>query len=321
LILAACVIWGTYWFRWQPILIHHDNPNRVSNQIVRFAAQYRVPLVIPAVGALYNTPVPLGDYIGIVKNNLLRARMTRTDFFLGKYYSPTSWYFFPVVWIVKTPLPLIILLSISFYQLVKKRQAKENSFRYLFFILSCLLMVLSMMSGLSSLMRYALPLSPFLVIAACGSLSFFSRYRKIVLSLLLLWYIAGTVSMFPHFISYANELSSGHKYQWFTDSNIDWGQGLLSFSNYVAKAQPAQIQFSYFGRDNADRYGFVSDKPWGSHKNNEICEFHTLIFPQYTGPAITAISVTNWHGCGYEKMSEYQMHKVKKVVGESILIF
>lgn len=321
LCLAAVTIWGTYWFQWKPILVKHDNPNRLSNQIITFSTQYNIPFIASGIRALYNTPVPLGEYIGIVKNNVLRARQTNKDFFIGQYYSPASWYFLPVNWILKTPLPFIVLLSISVYQFIKLRPQKRSPYMKLFFTICILLVALSIVSKMSSLIRYVLPLSPFLAVVASGSLSFFSKNRKIVLILLLVWHIGSTLLAFPHFISYANELSSPYKYQWFTDSNIDWGQGLLSFNAFINQKRPSQIQLSYFGRDNADRYGFKSDKPWGSHKNNEICEFHIVRYPHYTGPEVVAISITNWNGCGYRKMPEFQPDKIQQIVGESILVF
>jgi hypothetical protein len=308
IVISAGVIWGTYWFIWKPILIHHDNPSRVSNQIMNIATDRHVPFVVPVIKSLFNVPVPLGDYIGIIKNNIIRAGSTNSNYF-------------PFVWVLKTPLPFIFLLAFAVYELIKHRQRKHNENRIVFIVVSVILIVLFMMTGLSSLVRYVMVITPFLAVVSVGSLSFFVKNRRIILYLLLIWYIVGTLSSFPHFISYANELSMQHKYEWFTDSNIDWGQGLISFSEYVKRTKPKQIRFSYFGRDNADRYGFNSDMPWGSYKNDEICTFHTITFPQYSGSAIVAISVTNWHGCGYEKNIEYQWKNVKTVVGESILIF
>ena len=172
--------------------------------------------------------------------------------------------------------------------------------------------------------RYALPAYPFLAIVAGSSLKEFKGiYGNLIVVILLLWFVVGTLKSFPHFISYANELAGARstRYQQFADSNIDWGQSLPDLQGYVDKKKPKHFTFSYFGRDNGNDYGLVSNRPYGSYKFEEICAFHEIDFPQNAGERLVAISASNWHACGFSNSEHYRNDKVIDVVGDSVLIF
>ncbi len=141
--------------------------------------------------------------------------------------------------------------------------------------------------------------------------------------LLLMFYIGRTLWFFPHFISYANELAGTRErlFEKFDDSNIDWGQSLPDVSRFVEMQQPTLLLFSYFGRADAGVYGLPSPVPWGGYQFNDICAFHPIQFQNINGPTLVAISVSNWHGCGYSKLEQFSKNRVREVVGDSILIF
>lgn len=311
------VIWGTFWFQWRPILAQNNNANRFAEQIKNYSKAHTIPVVATIINALYTVPVPMGDYLGLIKNTALRARSPRQDYVLGALVQPN--FFTPLsALLVKTPIPFAILLFIAI--LLTKR--KKDIFVVGIPILSVIFV--NMVMKVSPLARYFLPGTVFLCLYIASRLvDVKEKYLKLMIAILFVWYIAGTILSYPHFITYSNEFAANdnQKIQLFQDSNIDWGQGLVSFSRYVHLMKPRSLLFSYFGRDDASKYGFVSIIPWGSYKNYEICAFHPIQYPLNTGESLIAISVTNWQQCGYREKPDFQISRLKAVVAHSILVF
>lgn len=303
-VIALLVLWAVYFFQSDVIVVKHDNPNRVSSKLIAYANTHNMRSLSWVIEKLQNQKVPLGTYISVIKNNVIRSRQAGNT---------VPWYSMIQNVFLKTPLPFMLFFVFG----LRKKM-------FVFVIPIFAVLVISSVSHMSPWVRYVLPIYPFMAITASTSLKEFRGiYRNLLFILLVVWYSVGTAIQFPHFISYANELAGSRekRYEKFVDSNIDWGQGLVSLQKYIKEKKPATLKFSYFGRDNADRYGFASNLPWGSYKFEEICAFHIINYPRYKGRPLTAISVSNWYGCGYSKDTTYNKANIVDVVGDSILIF
>lgn len=370
LVVAVFVIWTTYFFRFTPILVKHDNPERLSNKILAYANQRQLAVVSQGIQLLQGTPVPLGDYIGLLKNNLLRAQTPQRTFYAGTFHSNVSWYMTFDLLLKKLTLPFVFFLfagifllitpekilkylitiedrwkkNITEQEMLKKDEKKtmdeyqnvprykirvqyeermDKEWNYLFIVPIFSIFVVTIVTGMGPLIRYILPVFPFLAIVAGSSIqSLRSQWKKVLIVLCLFWYGYITLQAYPHFISYANEFIPQEKrYQYFIDSNLDWGQGLISLQTDYLSHRPSTLFLSYFGRDDAAMYGFSSNLLWGSYKNDEICAFHTIRNEAYTSGQETAISVSNWYNCGYYLQPEFSESNIKRVVEDAILIF
>ncbi len=304
LFIAGCVVWSTYFFKTDVIVVKHDNPNRVSNKLIIYGRTHNIAPLTWAIERLQNQKVPLGTYISIIKNSVIRSRNAG---------NAEPWYAMVKNVFLKTPIPLLLFFALS----IQKRNLP-------FFIPIVAILFTSSVSRMSPFIRYVLPLYPFIILVASSSLKEFRGfYRNLVFITLVVWYAIGTVYQFPHFISYANEFAGPRekRYEKFVDSNIDWGQGLISLQEYIAFKKPKKLLFSYFGRDNGDLYGLKSDLLWGSYKFEEICAFHMINFPKNKGWSLRAISISNWYYCGYSTQKIYNKANIIDVVGDSMLIF
>src|SRR3990172_12166936 len=72
-----------------------------------------------------------------------------------------------------------------------------------------------------------------------------------------MWLIAGTLSIFPHYLSYFNEVAGGPQagYQHLVDSNLDWGQDLPALKDWIDARRPENLHLGFFGTAYPDRYG------------------------------------------------------------------
>ncbi|MEK9143474.1 MAG: hypothetical protein AAB481_02515 [Patescibacteria group bacterium] len=267
---------------------------------------------------LRTVPVPLGGFIALLKNNAVRAITA------GETRPP--WHRILSVVSVKTPIPLIFLFFVG---LLLSGQLPEFKRRrlYMFGSVPIIIFAVSIVLGIAPMVRYVLPMYPFVAIVAAAGIRGIGEIRgiwgKIVISLLLLWHIVGTFQAYPHFISYANELGGprGKRYEILSDSNLDWGQALPDLARYVEAKKIGKVKFSYFGRDDAGAYGLPAVTPYGSWRFEEICAFQTQVFdPKLTRKA-TVISVSNWYYCGYNREEVYRKEHIWDVVADSLLVF
>lgn len=318
-IFIMCIaIWSAYLFHANVVIKQRQDNTRISVKVMNFASKYHISFLASSLLFLEKQPIPLGDYIATLKNSALRITEKNSCFFLGKYYSSCKWYFLPINFLLKTPIPLFIFVFISLLSFLKRKDKKQI---FLYAMSPAISIVLaSVFLHLNPLARYVLPAIPFIAIFASISISFWLKtfVRKTFFVILLFWYVAGTFSAFPHFISFANEFTFGQKQFLLTDSNMDWGQSLPDVSQFV-KSYTNSIEFSYFGRDNADWYGLQSNKLYGSYKLPDICEFHVV--NKGIKPPMILISVSNWYACGYNTQQQYARQKIKEIIGDSILVF
>lgn len=321
-LVCLLVIWSTYFFRMSVVILPSSTSGRVSEKIRNYASGHNNKILLAGLNILEHVPLPLGDYIAVIKNTAVRSTIPAKTFFLGQWYPRPQWYFMLVTFVLKTPIPLLLLSAAGAYTLYRSR-----THRIILMVLAApvvAILAASAVSPMQPFVRYVLPIYPFLTILAASLLvKKRSMTTNLVISCLVLWLVAGTLLQFPHFLSFANEFAGNRsvRYERFTDSNIDWGQGLITLSSFIKEEKPSAVRLSYFGRDDASRYGFPSETAFGSYKAPEICAFHDIAYPTNTGNDITVISVSNWHECGYFKQPRFRENLIIRVIGSQFLVF
>jgi 4-amino-4-deoxy-L-arabinose transferase-like glycosyltransferase len=184
-----------------------------------------------------------------------RANQGHHAFFMGQI-SDRGWRaYYPVAFLVKTPLPFLLLAAAGAGLLVRRRRRGDLAWLLVPPLLFFLFFVFA--SRINIGVRYVLPAHPFL--AALGGLAAASaweggrRFRAAVAALAL-WYALGTGIAYPHFLSYFNEAAGGPEggARLLADSNIDWGQDLPGLRDFLGGRS---AYLAYFGNDDPARYG------------------------------------------------------------------
>lgn len=319
---TALVVWGTYFFTSDVLIAKREDSGRLSVQLGEYAREKNMLLLEQILRFGETQKLPLGGYLATIKNTILHGRLKAQIFSLGGFYAKAPWYGMIQNLFLKEPIALWILFILGC--LVGRKRAADKR-RFVLFVIPFLVMLMLLsVSGLTPWARYGLSAIPFLAITASESFQWFQTVpRRVLLVILCLWYAAAAGSSFPHYISYANEFAGRgeNRYLLLMDANLDWGQSLPDMARFVQRVKPAKLRFSYFGRDNGDAYGLVSNFPYGSHRYEDICAFHIIERPQNSGPEVTAISVSNWYYCGYYRDPAYAKAKIQSVIGDSILLF
>lgn len=306
--LSGFFLWSTYFFTFEPLLGYRFDPNRAAAALAKKNTFVNLALTLP---------LPLGSYISSIKQVILYSyspSFIKESFLYGQISESGFIYFFPLAFIIKTPLPLLIFFTISLIVFFKKNNLN------LYFLISILtIFLISMASTLNLGIRYILPVYPFVILLSSQIVKLKSKSISVLIFFLAIWYITGTLSMVPHYISFFNELVRGSKngYKYLVDSNLDWGQGLIDLKKYQDKYKIKNLQLGYFGSANPSAYGIryerIMDKSLGDSKK---------IVPLGTsGKKTIAISASCWYFCGYYKNKYLKNREIKDIVGKSILIF
>lgn len=307
---AMVVVWGCFGFRLAPALTLSNDSQRLSSRIVRAASNAGIGTPVSLGFKFLQMPLPAGDYIALLKNSMLRGKATDRVSLLEQISTIST----------KVSLPFILLVFVGVIIMVNRKVSGE---KWWLFGLGGVVMA-NIFLGLPPLIRYYLPAFPFFaLIAGYGAWQLWLGKGRWLVIGLCIWHLAEFVSVYPYTLTYANELagSASKRYLWLRDSNYDHGQGLRNIAEYVHAHPETTIRVSYFGRDIGERYGLTSlDGRWGSHKSNEICQFHTVAKGN-SGSNIDLISPTNWWECKYYTLPQYSPEHVHDVLPSGVLVF
>jgi len=172
------------------------------------------------------------------------------SFFFGHVYQHGIWYYFPVVFLIKSTLALLLSLALTLFAIA--RGYLRNA-RALWFLIAppAFYFAVAMSSHLNIGARHILPVWVFCCVLAGAGLSALIQHSHRWLypvAALLLFQIATTLHASPNYIAYSNEAWGGptHTYRYLSDSNTDWGQQLLATSTYLRDHHITHCYFAYF---------------------------------------------------------------------------
>ncbi len=313
--LAACLLalWGTYFFTFEPLLGYRYDPARPAIKI----AQHNI-----FVKFALTQPLPLGSYVSTIKQQLVfnYSGLYRKDtMLLGNvsYTGQPGLFFIPLIFI-KTPFPLLILFFLTLFAF-RKKFSKD------FILLSPILSIIfiSILGNTTIVYRYILPIVPLIIIYSSQIVLVKIKkdfLKKVSLYLVLIWYMAESFSVFPHYLSYVNLVLGGYKngYKYVFDSNYDWGQGLIELKNYQENHKNQKLQFAYFGEASPASYGIKYERIHNVFSSTDGKQETKLNVQKNS---TIAINETCWYLCGYYKNPILKNKKPEEIAKGSILIF
>lgn len=207
---------------------------------------------------------------------VVQAAQTRNAFLNGQY-SVTGWpSFFAWAFALKTTIPFILAAGWSAWLAVRERIRPEaaRGARWEGLLPLTPLLDLLLVYGASSILshlnighRHILPIYPVLFILA-GALGRFLipplRWGALAVAALVVWHVAESVSVAPHYLAYFNELAGGpaQGHNHLVDSSLDWGQDLPGLKAWLdANQRPGETAYlAYFGTGDPGYYGIKAKR-------------------------------------------------------------
>src|SRR5262249_32425150 len=174
----------------------------------------------------------------------------RPGYLLGEVSRNGFLEYFPVIFAVKTPLPVLILLIVSIPLWVIRRTRMPG----LFMLVPVIVYFASAVSSRMNIgVRHILPIYPFLFVLLGGSAAFFwnrgGAWAKRGLIVLAAWQVWSSAAIYPDYLTFFSELAGGPKngHRVALDSNLDWGQDLKGLKRWMDGNGVKKIDLLYFG--------------------------------------------------------------------------
>jgi hypothetical protein len=207
---------------------------------------------------LAELPVPLPEHylLGIDHQKSYHERPS-WSYLGGEHRHGGWWYYYLYALAVKVPvgtwLLLLLAITLSVFSPAYRTDWKD---RLVLLSLPVVLLVLvSAQTNWSRHLRYLLPIFPFVFVWVSGVARSFAlghRGVALVVSVAVAWSVWSSLWVYPHSLSYFNELAGGPERggEHLMDSNIDWGQDVLYLKEWLdehPEAKPMEIAcWSFF---------------------------------------------------------------------------
>ena len=214
-------------------------------------------------GYAANLPIPATGHIERWRRLQENLAYGREAFLLGQNRMHGWWFYFPVAFALKTPVPTLLLTLLALFALgIGYRRRKMDEIALASFLV--IYAALSLTSPLNIGYRHLLPVLPFLFVSSGRLPRLFKPFRPKIRRLfcftlyaLLLWLAVGTLRISPHYLAYFNEIAGGpnNGYRFLADSNTDWGQTLKALAAYQRREKSGVVRLSMFTFLDPAAYG------------------------------------------------------------------
>jgi hypothetical protein len=181
---------------------------------------------------------------------------------LGMQSATGWWYYFPVAFALKVPLPHL-LLSAASLAWAASALARRRDKRFLVVLVPfAVYTAFVLMSRINIGVRYYLPAFPFLFILGGALLdrllSARARLAGVAAAALLLgWAGFEAARAFPDHMTYFNQLASARPHWWYlSDSNVEWGDDVRELSLYLRARGETRVRGAFLA-------GYLTPRHYG----------------------------------------------------------
>jgi 4-amino-4-deoxy-L-arabinose transferase-like glycosyltransferase len=255
-LVAFVVIWSCYRFSIQSNATPKDEIHSAIDRMLGDKGKLKDMAYLIADSPVF----PLKDFfIGIWYQMKHNERGHKT-YLLGEYSTHGWWYFFPVVFLIKTPLGFLVFAAIgSIVSAIKSIRMK----RWQFFVplLSATAIMISVMpANLNLGVRYILIVYPLLAIVGGYGAAYLLKLQKlriigrVIFVIFLTWFIFSSSFSHPDYIAYFNELAARSPERFRNDSDLDWGQDLKRLSIELKHRNVKKLKLAYFGSADPEKF-------------------------------------------------------------------
>jgi len=325
LTISYAALWGVYAFRYAPTTAGIEQARFAMSDV----AQRRLPHLIHFMEwADERHLLPNACAQGFASMAVTAQR--RLAYLMGEFSNRGWWYYFPVAFLIKTP---VSLLAMAFIGLVLCAARRKTTGRDTLFVLGPPVVYFgaAMESHLNIGLRHILTVYPFVLLLAGWTVTallpspaarVWKPWRSLALAVLCLTQFAEFAAIYPYCLAFFNISIGGarHGAEYLVDSNLDWGQGLKLLKRWMTENQVPHINLSYFGTADPAYYGIECTPLPGS----PFFEHAQITRPQL--PGYVAVSATNLRGAylsdfGKDLYAPLRERKPVAVLGYSIYVY
>lgn len=328
-VLATCmamlVVWAGYFFHVSRLKIGDGRvyisfPNR--EPVVTDSVGSKVKFMRPLLQKHLELVIPAGEYLEAFAKIVRHTQNGHKTFLHGRISESPTATFYIVEALLKWPPVVWLLFLCSVYLLLWRKLDSPSDLHVMLLYPACFL-VFVMLSRITMGERHFLPVYPFVLLVASAAWEFAVGQRAggvhnsprrrsnwaILITAALLLNAVDVLRYAPDYLSYMNiAIPNRSSYRYLTDSNLDWGQGLLALRRYEAEHPDEPISLAYFGIVDPKVYGIRA----------------TLLKENEKASGTVVISATSLSGqylsdpLAYQWVTKYQ---IKAIVNHSLFVF
>ena len=250
-LIAAFVVWTGYFFHVSKVVF---DKGLVTLHFAGYTKLLTYPLPITRHFQLF---IPACEYLTGLGMVFVHNMEGHHSFFLG-HTSPTGGWklYFPVAVLLKWPLIILALGLFGIALLLRSRPMRRDLL--LISIFPAVFFAMSIFGRINIGVRHVLLVYPFLLLLVGATAEWLLARRRWqwVLALLVCLQAADSARYAPDYLSYFNIfVNPARSYELLSDSNLDWGQGLVALRNYQAAHPTEPLHLAYFGLVDPAWYG------------------------------------------------------------------
>jgi hypothetical protein len=254
-----------------------------------------------------------------------RQRTAGREVYLEGESSTRGWWsYFPLAFLVKTPIALLVLLVCALVMCALRWRQFGSTAIYALVPMAVYL-AFAISSRINIGLRHILPIYPFVLLLSALPVAEFlragNRGGRVFLGAVYLIAVLEFARAYPHTLAFFNQTVGGpaNGYKYFVDSNLDWGQDLKGLKQWMQQHDVKQINLSYFGTADPAYYGidctYIPGVPfWIAHPTP----------PRL--PGYVAVSAQFLAGVGFNDVGKYFYQGLRDKqpvaeIGHSITIY
>jgi hypothetical protein len=244
------VLWAGYFFHVSHLSIHD------GRLVATFP--HREPIIKNVRSRLnFSIPIPAGEYLEGLRSVAFHNHRGHQAFFLGRVSMHGGWKtYYPVVILLKWPV-VVLVLSLTSLLLLGRGRLVVSRDLLIMASFPAIFLLFAIFSKIDIGDRHVLPIYPLALLLAGGLWQTARRSRPILVLLLVAvgLHVADGLRYAPDYLSYMDPFVSQPSYRLLSDSNLDWGQGLLALRDYEAQHPGDKLYLAYFGSVESSAYG------------------------------------------------------------------
>ena len=163
---------------------------------------------------------------------------TRNCWLFGRTYPTGKWFYFPIAFLVKTNIALLVLLPLGLCYLFFDREKRRE--KMFLIVPAVLFFLIASSSNFTTGVRHILPIYAFLIVLSAAGAIWLCRKFKAVKNLLIAVLIinaAAAIHAAPNHLAFANLFWGGYRntHRIFADSSVDTGQSMKLVNEYLTR--------------------------------------------------------------------------------------
>jgi hypothetical protein len=253
------LLWAAYGFRFQTMAQINGSDKARTERHLEISSKIggkNLWLTKALQTSYLSVPLPFPEYIGGFLGNVVGHNIKGHDtFLLGMHSKKGWWYYFPLVMLIKMPVPILLGITALFlygifcflsHVAVQLKSGNKMPIcfclraEHILILVPIFYFALSMKSSINLGLRHVLPVIPFIALAIGILVSkYWNRhlYVRIATIILGIWFAISSLRIYPYYLEYFNELIGGpsNGYKYLVDSNLSWKQDEFLVQDYVKR--------------------------------------------------------------------------------------